>query len=141
MLEVLSNSTESPTPNSNRWMHSGIEQDEEGEGGGEDYYDDDEDEDEESIETCSIGTMEDATAPHAFNIRIKVPYVMLYCAMFVGAHIETPWGAFIFHIQNRSVHVPTPPYINLLFYCIPLPIFLLHPPLIVTSLFVSLLLL
>jgi hypothetical protein len=82
MLEVLSNSTESPTPNSNRWMHSGIGEDEEGEGGGEDYdyEDEDEDEDEESIETCSIGTMEDATA-HAFNIRIKVTYFMLYYAM------------------------------------------------------------
>jgi hypothetical protein len=69
MQEVLSNTTESPTPNSNRWMHSGLGGDEDGEGGGEDYddEDEDEDEDEESIETCSIGTMEDATA-HAFNI-------------------------------------------------------------------------
>ena len=75
MLEVLSNTTESPTPNSNRWMHSGIGDDEEGEGGCEDYdyEDEDEDEDEESIETIgTIGTMEDATA-HAFNVRIKVP--------------------------------------------------------------------
>ena len=72
MLEVLSNTTESPTPNSNRWMHCGIGEYEEGEGGGEEYDYEDEDEDEESIETCSIGTMEDATA-HAFNIRIKVP--------------------------------------------------------------------
>ena len=68
MLEALSTSTESSTPNINRWMSSGgFGQVEDGEG----YDDDEEDEDEESLETCSVGTMEDTTA-NAFNVRIKV---------------------------------------------------------------------
>lgn len=94
MLEVLSNSTESPTPNVNRWMHNGIGQDEdgEGEGGGEDYDDCDEDDDEESIETCSIGNMEDATA-HAFNVRIKVPYIMPCYDVSCWGSYQTPYGA------------------------------------------------
>ena len=71
MLEALSTSTESSTPNVNRWMSSGaFGQIEDGEGYDDDE-EDEEDEDEESLETCSVGTMEDATA-NAFNVRIKV---------------------------------------------------------------------
>ena len=69
MMEALSSATEISASNNNRWTSSGgIGQEEEGGG-----YDDQEYDDEDSIETCSIGTMEDATT-NAFNVRIKVFY-------------------------------------------------------------------